>query len=245
MKCVVDHCSLYINDDECINGINEWCILSSNGCRTAESCGEYTETHMNLCDKVPGCTIFGGVCGPHPCAGHPPVDEYNSCPSGCMIEDINGIMKTSEMMETNINIIMNNSISDSTRNIKTQNLYYDIKAISKEKIKKTLEMGICEEKEIKKEQKWELSTHNKKQIIFRDLYESDISDVKHNFAGICVIEHCAIYGNTTCLEHTERKCVPTSQGCRLFFLFVCLFGYYLIIIDFIYKEFYFFVNVNF
>jgi hypothetical protein len=41
----------------------------------------------------------------------------------------------------------------------------------------------------------------------------------HNEAGSCVLETCATYSNETeeCLNHIEKRCFPTVDGCR----FVC------------------------
>jgi hypothetical protein len=48
-------------------------------------------------------------------------------------------------------------------------------------------------------------------------------------SSICVIEKCAGYSNTSCLEHTLEKCFPTTDGCRYVLIktFVSRFAFFL------------------
>jgi hypothetical protein len=58
---MIDPCSLYSNNDECMNRVNEWCIVIDGVCRTANSCEEYTKDFLFMCDSIYGCAILNGM----------------------------------------------------------------------------------------------------------------------------------------------------------------------------------------
>jgi hypothetical protein len=47
-----------------------------------------------------------------------------------------------------------------------------------------------------------------------------------DFQPICVLEVCAHYSVTDCLNHTEDICFPSEDGCRFLKYFFCLFCFY-------------------
>jgi hypothetical protein len=60
-KCIEDGCSLLLGEELCRSHVKERCISTERGCRTITSCGDYTQSHMDICENAEGCSILNGM----------------------------------------------------------------------------------------------------------------------------------------------------------------------------------------
>jgi hypothetical protein len=61
-RCIVDPCSYYSNENDCLSNIDKMCFQSESGCRTAKECNDF-KNHMEYCGDVAGCAVIGGLKG--------------------------------------------------------------------------------------------------------------------------------------------------------------------------------------
>jgi hypothetical protein len=159
-----------------------------------------------MCKDIPGCNVIGGICSSHPCPDIFFPYENNSCPSGCIKEERIMLNENMGIISRNIDIKINKK-TDFKRN----EFNFDIKDINKFNLmnfdnnekNKNLKMLLCENEETNTERGNKLMRDQKTHLLMRD------SSV------VCVFDTCASYENESCLSHTEEKCIPTIEGCRL------------------------------
>jgi hypothetical protein len=58
---MIDRCSLIDGAEECEAEAKNLCIYLPVGCRTARNCSVFSESHISLCDNVPGCAVYKGM----------------------------------------------------------------------------------------------------------------------------------------------------------------------------------------
>lgn len=147
--------------------------------------------------------IFAGLCNDHPCPFYP-LPDLNGCPFGCMLENytVDESSSASDLLRTkNIKSVLNNLILDDEE--------------------------IINQKMLKKDK----TLHSRNISHFKSDDRTAHTTLGENNLRRCVVESCAIYQNdSSCLNHTEKKCLTTNDGCR----FILIVEFVILVLFFIF-----------